>query len=382
MEAATGSYSDGLFPHCSCADFEVAGRDCKHMLAARQWSDSGEPPAPDHTKGIKPKPEPRIPQPTYPRDWPTINKAQTTEKHWFQTLLADLCRSIPEPPKQPRRGRPSIPLADGVFAACFKVYSGLSARRFTCDVQEARERGHIGHAPHFNSVLNVLESEAVTPILLDLIARSASPLREVETEFAIDSSGFSTSRFDRWFDLKYGVTRQEAHWVKVHVCCGTTTNVITAVEITNRDGGDAPQLPKLVEATAKGFRVERVTADKAYPSNANFEAVEKVGGVLYAAFKSNTTGAVGGLFEKAFHYFCLHREEFLRLYHRRSMIESTFSHGEAEVRGQRSEQDGHGDAERSAGEVRLPQPLLSGVGDLRARHRPDVRAGGRPLHKK
>src|SRR5439155_555616 len=192
---------------------------------------SGQPPPPDHTRGVKSQPEPRIPRPTYPRDWPAINKAQTTEKNWFLALLADLCRTIPDPARKNQRGRP-IPLSDGVFAAVFKVYSGLSARRFTCDVQEARERGFIGCAPHFNSVLNVLESEAVTPVLLDLIARSAAPLREVEREFAIDSSGFSTSRFDRWFDLKYGVTRQEAHWVKVHVCCGTTTNVITAVEIT------------------------------------------------------------------------------------------------------------------------------------------------------
>jgi hypothetical protein len=53
--------------------------------------------------------------------------------------------------------------------------------------------------------------------------------------------------------------------------------------------------------------------------------VEKVGGTLYAAFKENATGKVGGLFEKAFHYFSFHREEYLSHYHRRSMIESTFS---------------------------------------------------------
>jgi transposase len=45
---------------------------------------------------------------------------------------------------------------------------------------------------------------------------------------------------------------------------------------------------------------------------------------LYAAFKSNTTGSVG-VFEKMFHLFCLNRDDYLRHYHKRSNVESTFS---------------------------------------------------------
>jgi hypothetical protein len=48
------------------------------------------------------------------------------------------------------------------------------------------------------------------------------------------SSGFSTSRFVRWFDHKYGVPRQEHDWVEVHLMCGVRTNVVTAVEIRDR----------------------------------------------------------------------------------------------------------------------------------------------------
>src|SRR5207244_2433725 len=124
-----------------------------------------------------------------------------------------LCRTIPEPPRKPGPGRKPIPLADAVYSAVFKVYSTLSARRFNGDLEEAHERGLIGCLPHFNSVLNCLDSKAATPILLDLIQRSSLPLRAVETTFAPDSSGFCTSRFIRWFDVKYGVTREKAHWV-------------------------------------------------------------------------------------------------------------------------------------------------------------------------
>ena len=102
--------------------------------------------------------------------------------------------------------------------------------------------------------------------------------------------------------------------------------MIAAAEVLDKHSGDSPQLPGLVKATAaRGFTISEVAADKAYAGTANFDAVDAVGGTLYAAFRVNTTGGVGGLFEKMFHLFGLHRDEYLRHYHRRSMIESTFS---------------------------------------------------------
>ncbi len=49
------------------------------------------------------------------------------------------------------------------------------------------------------------------------------------------------------------------------------------------------------------------------------------GGTGYIAFKSNATGACGGLFEKMLGYFRFQREEFLGHYHKRSNVESTLS---------------------------------------------------------
>src|SRR5205814_5286959 len=60
-------------------------------------------------------------------------------------------------------------------------------------------------------------------------------------------------------------------------------------------------------------------------SRDNFNAVDAVGGTLYAAFKNNTTGGVGGLYEQMWHLFCLNREDYLAHYHKRSNVESTFS---------------------------------------------------------
>ena len=141
-----------------------------------------------------------VKKPTYRQNWPAYNKAQTTEKHRFQVLLAELCRGILEPPRKPARGQQPLSLADMVFSAAFKVYSTVSSRRFACDLGDAQAKGYIDKAPHFNSVINYLGMPELTPIFKALIAQSSLPLKSIEVDFAIDSSGFATSRFVRWFD--------------------------------------------------------------------------------------------------------------------------------------------------------------------------------------
>lgn len=217
---------DGLFPTCSCESYELTSygqeerQECKHIEAVRMWLENGEQTI--ECDGINPGVP--LPRKSYPRDWEKYNLSQTTEQRWFTSLLADLCADIPDQPRKPGCGRKPIPMRDSIFAAVYKVFSGVSARRFACDLDDARERGQISRAISFNSVLNVFDNEAATPILTDLIHRSALPLRSVETEWAVDSTGFSGCKFFRWFDEKYGSNRWESEWVKAHVLCGTTSN--------------------------------------------------------------------------------------------------------------------------------------------------------------
>ena len=329
---------DGETPHCTCPDHEQRRVKCKHIFAvefviSRESHADGSTTVTEVltvTKAVEVTDAVTVTETIeikkkYKQVWPAYNAAQTTEKTTFLALLADLCRAIPQPERKPTRGTQPVRLSDAVFAACFKVYSGLSARRFTCDLEAAIDAGHAGKAVHFNSVLNVFDGEGTAAVLTDLVARCAAPLRDIETVFAVDSTGFGGSRFVKWFDEKYGTPRAEISWVKAHVCCGTRTNVIAAAEVLHKDTADSPRLPPLVEATARAFNVKEVVADKAYPSTANYEAVDRIGATLYAPFRAGTTGGIGGLFGKAFHYFNLHREEFLEHYHRRSMVESTFS---------------------------------------------------------
>ena len=320
---------DGLFPKCSCRDHEIRGCKCKHIYAVeyviqRETSVAVEP---DGTTTVTDKVTvTRTAKTTYPQDWPAYNEAQTHEKREFQSLLRDLCKDVEELPAPPDRkvsGRPRLPASDALFCAVFKVYSTLSARRFISDLCDAQARGYIARVPHFNSVLNYLENPALYAVLHGMIERAALPLASVESNFAVDSTGFTASRFCRWYDVKYNKFTAEQQWVKAHFTCGVKTNVVTAIEIHGRDSNDAPILPSLVESTAKNFAVKEVVADKGYSSRECHDAIANVGAVPYIAFKANATGKVGGLYGRMFHYFNYRRDEFLAHYHQRSNVEST-----------------------------------------------------------
>ena len=309
---------------CSCPDHQDRAVKCKHMFAVEftltreRCADGSE--TITRTFTVREKI-------TYRQDRPNYNRAQTQEKRLFLQMLADLCRGIQEPPA-PKTGRPPIRLADMVFSVIYKVYSTVSTRRFTTDLADAAEKGLVGRAPHFNSIIRQMDDPAMTPILKSLIVETSKPLASIEQDFAGDSSGFTTSRFIKWFDHKYATVKERHGWVKAHIMCGVTTNVVTAVEIKDRDASDPVQLPALIEQTAENFTIRKVLLDKVYASYQNYDVIEGIGATPYVPFKSIHNGRGPGhssLWAKMYRYFKFNNEEFMQHYHKRSNVESAFS---------------------------------------------------------
>lgn len=307
---------------CTCPDHQEAGFTCKHVHAVKFTFQRDY--LPDGTM-IETKQITITQKTTYKQDWRAYNLAQTTEKHRFQELLADLCRGVKETYVPGGRGRAPHTNKDSIFAMCLKVYTTLSCRRGQCDMQDACDSKYMTRPITGQKLSEIMDREHFTPILKELIGYSARPLRGVESTFAIDSSGFSVNKFERYYDHAHGMTRFKHAWVKVHLACGTKTNIVTAVRILDKDAADAPQFVPLVRETKRHFTIGEVSADKAYGSLENFEEVAACGGQAYIAFKSNATGAVGGQYEKAFHYFQFKQDEYMEKYHKRSNVESTFS---------------------------------------------------------
>jgi transposase len=315
---------DAAKPHCTCPDFECRQLRCKHIFAVeytiqREYTNDGETETLTETLTVKK---------TYKQEWSAYNEAQTQEKDQFQSLLRELCKGVGEPSQT--IGRPRLPFEDMIFAVAFKVYSTVSQRRFMSDLRDAHAKGYISKVPHFNSISNYLENEVLTPYLKMLIEESSLPLQAVESAFAVDSSGFSTCRFVQWVQAKHHdpklLTARE--WVKVHLMCGVKTNIVTAVEITDRFAGDSPQFKGLVETTGANFTMAEVSADKAYLSVKNMQTVIDHNAMPYIPFKSNSDpnapGKKNTLWRRMYHYYSYNQTVFMQRYHKRSNVETTF----------------------------------------------------------
>ena len=313
--------SSDPMPYCTCPDFEKTGQPCKHyyaVLALLQGAQlDAEPP---EAVGV------RITQP-----WAAYTGAQVHEGELFAELLRELCDTLEQPPQG--MGRRRLPIGDMVYGMGLKVYSTLSTRRAMSGLRDAAATGRMRKEPSFNTPITYFGRPEMTPILRGLIQQSALPLRDVETCFAIDSSGFATTSYHRWFDEKWGgasgKSKREVQWVKLHQMCGVQTNIVTVADATVGQSADSPYLPGFTRLTAENFDVLEVSGDMAYSSHKNLHAVADVGGTAYIPFKTGTNPAMKGkgmdpLWIQMYHEFTLNEAEFNRHYHKRSNVETVF----------------------------------------------------------
>jgi len=267
-----------------------------------------------------------ISKPVPPQNWSAYALAQNNEKLMLMGMLAELSEIL-QVEEINRVGRPRADLHEMVFCIAMKTYTRLSSRRLISDLEIANKMEYISHTPHFTTIMKYFGEEEITPVLQELIRLSSLPLKQIETDFAVDSTGFSTSQFGRWFDYKFGKEKEHRVFLKSHVMVGVKTNIVASVEITTGNSADCPQFIPLVNSTARHFSVKEVSADKAYSARKNLEAVDSIGGIPFIPFKksSNSRGLGCVMWRKMYHYFKDHKLEFLEHYHKRSNVESTFN---------------------------------------------------------
>jgi transposase len=174
--------------------------------------------------------------------------------------------------------------------------------------------------------MNYFNDVRLRTLLRELIELSALPLAQIENDsFSVDSSGFSTSKFGRWFDFKFNEEKERREYKKAHIMIGNKTNVVTSVTITDKHGADSPQLAYLVKKTALNFNMKEVCADKAYISRKNLETIFQQGAFPFIPFKEGTTALHNGaLWRHMYQYFKDRPQDFYEHYHKRSNVETSF----------------------------------------------------------
>lgn len=317
-QSGAGAYtviSNGFEATCTCPDYEVRRYKCKHIWSVQLTV----------TKEIDMEGNVTITKTirkTYSQDWKNYNVAQQKEKELFMKLLADLTSRVNQPTYE--FGRPSNSISDTLYSMAFKVYSTFSGRRFSTDLEIAKENGFAEKKIPYNSMFRYFQKKELTLLLANIVSITSLPLRTIEHDFAIDSTGFGTSNFQRWYSFKHGKEISSRRWVKCHFMTGVKTNIISSVSVTSEFDNDSPELKALVNETAENFKMEEVSGDKAYLSQDNMELIASKGATPFIAFKTNSQPSGNGMvWKKMYYYFQLRNEEFLNHYHKRSNIETT-----------------------------------------------------------
>ena len=312
---------------CTCPDFRTHDWKCKHIWAVEFSTQRNTRKDSKETNAAS---DIALTRKTYPRDWGKYNMAKYSEKDYVPELLYQLCKTITEPEQKPTRGRPRLPLRDLVFAIVYKVYINGAGRTFTADLNRVRKEGFVSKNMHFNTVLNGFGQAGMTALLQELITISSVPLVNIESRFAVDSTCFTSSRYTSWFSVKYQHEVDVHDWTKLHLVCGVITNIVTAVVVTDKIQSDFKQLPQMIAKTKQHFKnMQEVLADSAYLGDENIEAIVNANAKAYIDFKSNSTGQGSSdssdAYKKLYYHFMADQEEYMKHYHQRSNVESTFS---------------------------------------------------------
>jgi transposase len=266
----------------------------------------------------------RTPSGGYAQNWPAYNAAKRNLKHHFRLLLRELCNCVEQPDQA--TGRPRLLLSDVIFCIAYKIFSRQASRVFLGDADDAQGMGFLQRVPHFNTLSNYLREDWFTPVLERLIELSSLPLKPLETEFAVDATGFSTHRYARWVDERTSKEMSRREWVKVHLICGVKTHIVSSVIVSW--GHDSQFFGRLVTATARNFKMTEVSADRGYISGENMRHVVLTGATPFIAFKSNCRADAdykSTIWKRMLSMFQNEHGRFMSHYNKRNNVETVFS---------------------------------------------------------
>jgi len=277
-----------------------------------------------------------------PRDW-AIENAYLVDLHKTGPLLiADLARGIPLEPPSGKRGQPRVQTRHLVYAALIKTFEMKPARDTSAyvDLHATKLRDKYGIADvcgddeddimHYNTLIKACGQQSLMPLLHQLLGVSVAPLVAVENkvgQYAIDSTGFSTSVYDEWHEHKHGSpsakASKRANFVKMHALGGTDSHGIFALQPTHRNVADCPLLKELLaRAIRNGADPRELSGDAGYLSGDNIGICVAKDIMPYFDFRSNTTGESSAMLYWLYHTFLANKVAYKKRYSRRSNIET------------------------------------------------------------
>ncbi len=260
--------------------------------------------------------------------WPEYDLAKTNEVIFVKRCLQELLTIYLSETNIPKLGRKGYSIKDKIFCMCIKVYYQCDLRKSTSVLKELKALNFIEKVPCYKSIDNFFNDKELNKILDDLILISSLPIASIEETGAIDATGLSMSRFDRWVEHKHGtgIKDKKKHFRKLHAIVGSKSNIFISAELTDQYVSDVAMFEPVIGDKMKYFKMNNFVADKAYSSRKVLSFLNSIGLNPYIPFRRGSTGVEKGnpIWSKMFDKFFNNHQEYMKIYHSRSNIESSF----------------------------------------------------------
>ena len=246
-----------------------------------------------------------------------------------------------EPPYEVREegtvGRPPADPRSIVICLLIRAIFGLSYRSVYSLLASSREYrrmcGIDEHLPGYNTVQEHA-SDVPERYLDGLIRLLSERIMRVQgrtkCNSTCDSTGESTRRYGRWFDVRTSRRAKKKRFVKLHAHVTTDTEMpfFLSAKVTKGYKGDSKQLPHLLRQKSKEIEIDEMPLDSAFLSRKNAQLIANIGTHPYIALKENTASALSlgyAAWNNMIHEAWENEEGYETHYHRRSVVEGVFS---------------------------------------------------------
>lgn len=291
---------------------------CGHILAVMIWLQEERQRARTPARRLE----------AHERNWRAINQYRKTAKYLFPRILSGALLTVSNAAApQARRGRRRKPLRSMLFATLMRTAMDEDLGDAHSTLQEPRYQRYNPHGSYMNAPSRLLNQPWLEPILHELLMATAQPVQHIETEFAIDGTGFSCNTFSPVLEAKNGIQRRRQHefYMAIQVT-GTATNIVPAVSIFKGFTAEGRHLLPLYERVRKRFpRIAKWTADAAYHSRANYLPQDRDGVETWIVSPSNRRGTAKGspAYRAKTRMFTMDPANFFRSYAGHQNVEAT-----------------------------------------------------------
>jgi transposase len=253
-----------------------------------------------------------------------LNHVNRNFNQRYTKAVIKAVKQLPLPWKPNKKGRNGHDPCEVAVGCILKVglnqtYDGIEAYLKESETFKNTFENIPGH-----SVIHRGMTKLSIKYIRKVINRVTRFLRRHGMNIAVDSTGFRNGNSSIWYDIRIRRKNTKHDCIKLHISIDVDTGVIHWFTMTLSKRHDSPEFKKLLSHLPE---LGAVFGDKAFSSRGNCQIVADKNGVPYLHFKDNATSNAKGkpAWIISFRAYRNNTEEWLSVYHLRSIVESVFS---------------------------------------------------------